>query len=85
MLWDMSSVLDEKRRVTIPKSLAEALDLHEGSVVTLSKKEDAILMRKSSKTMDDLEEIMSWNPKRKKGKLEKVDEKELKKIWEPSD
>jgi AbrB family looped-hinge helix DNA binding protein len=81
----MSSVLDEKRRVTIPKSLAEALNLREGSIVTLTKKEDAILMKKSSRTKDNLDEILSWNPNRKKGKLEKVDEKELKKIWQESE
>ncbi len=60
----------------VPKPLAEAFNLHEGSVVTFTKEEDAILLRKTSDTKDKLTEIMSWNTKRKKGKLKKVVEKE---------
>lgn len=76
----MTSVLDEKRRVVLPKDIAEELGLVEGSTVAFKKEKDAVIIKKVEETEDSLREIMSWNPKRT-GKLKPVKEDEIKEIW----
>jgi len=79
----MGSVVDEKRRVTIPKHLAEELGLRKGSVVVFSKGKDddnVLMVKKSRRKMDALEEVMSWDSKRT-GKPKRVIEREVKEIW----
>ena len=76
----MRSVLDDKRRVTIPKPLAEEFDLQKGTPVIFRKGEDAILIKKAEEITDSLEEVMSWDTKRT-GKPERISEREMKKIW----
>jgi AbrB family looped-hinge helix DNA binding protein len=75
-------VLDEKRRVVLPKEMAEELGLVEGSSVSFKKERDTVVLRKIADANDDpLREIMSWNPKRR-GKPQAVKEREIKEIWE---
>ena len=78
-MWDMTSVLDEKRRVVLPKDIAEELGLVEGSAVAFKKKKGVVLMKKVKKSEDVLREMMSWNPKRA-GRLSPVKESEIKEI-----
>ena len=78
--WDMTSVLDEKRRVVLPKDLAEDLGLIEGSKVVFRKEKDVVVLKKLEESDDSLREMMSWNPKRT-GKLKPVKEIEVKGIW----
>ena len=75
-----SSVLDEKRRVVLPKDMAEKLGLAEGTSLTFESKKDAIIMRKEMKKKDALREMMSWNPTRTK-RPQRVAESEVKEIW----
>lgn len=75
----MRSVIDEKRRVTIPKPLADDLGLQKGTAVVFRRAKDVILM-KETKLNDSLEEIMSWNPRRT-SKPELISEREMKEIW----
>lgn len=76
----MTSVLDEKRRLVLPKELAEELGLGEGGVFTFQKGKDSIVVKKAKGKMRDLRDIMSWNPERT-GKPEIIREKETKEIW----
>ena len=76
----MDSVVDEKRRVTIPKNLAEELGLRKGSVVVFRKDDDTLLVKKAKKKVDSLEEVMSWSPSRT-GRPERIREREMKDIW----
>lgn len=76
----MSSVIDEKRRVTLPKSLTEEFGLSKGMAVVFRKGKDAILMKKADESKDSLEETMSWNPKRT-SRPERIGEREMKGIW----
>lgn len=72
--------MDEKRRVVLPRDVAEELGLVEGSAVTFKKGKGVVIVRRAETTEDELREIMSWNPKRA-GKLTPVKERELKEIW----
>ncbi len=76
----MSSRIDEKRRVTVPKSLADDFGFRKGTTVVFRKEKGTILMKKVDEPTDRLEEIMTWNPKRT-GKVERISEKEMKEIW----
>ena len=76
----MTSVLDEKRRVVLPKDLVEELGLAEGAAVAFEKKGDTVIVKKIGDTEDILRGVMSWNPKRTK-KPQPVREREIKEIW----
>ena len=76
----MTSILDEKRRIVLPKDLAEELGLMEGSKVSFSRDKGGVIVRKVEGTGDPLREMMSWNPKRK-GKPKPVKEGEIKEVW----
>ena len=76
----MISRIDEKRRVTVPKSLADEFGLRRGTRVVFSKGKGRVLMKKVDEPTDSLEEIMVWNPKRT-AKVELISEKEMKEIW----
>jgi len=76
----MTSVLDEKRRVVIPKEISEALGLTEGSVVAFRRAKGTVIVKKVEGTGDHLVDAMSWNPKRT-GRPEAVREREVKRIW----
>lgn len=73
-------MLDEKRRVVLPKEIAEELGLIEGTAVAFKKGKGIVIMKKVEKTEDTLREVMSWNPKRT-GRLAAVKESEIKEIW----
>lgn len=79
-MWDMASVLDEKRRVVLPKDMVEDLGLTEGTAVAFEERNGVIVMRKMATKADPLLEMMSWNPKRR-GRPQPVREKEIKEIW----
>lgn len=80
ILWDMSSVLDEKRRVVLPKAIAEELGLVVGSTITFRRMKGSVMMKKAGKDEDALRVMMSWNPRRT-GKPAAVKESEIKEIW----
>ncbi|MGA2663975.1 MAG: AbrB/MazE/SpoVT family DNA-binding domain-containing protein [Nitrososphaerales archaeon] len=81
----MASVLDEKRRVVLPKELAEELGLAEGTQVVFKRSEDGIVIQKlevggGKAEADALRRAMEWNPRRR-GTPTKVREDEVKAIW----
>lgn len=80
MQWDMVSVMDEKRRVVLPKEIAEELGLVEGTAVAFEKGKGVVIIKRVKKTGDPLREMMSWNPKRTR-KSSPVREREIKEIW----
>ena len=76
----MTSVLDEKRRVVLPKELVDELGLAEGAAVAFERKGDVVIVKKIGDIEDPLRGVMSWNPKRTK-KPQPVREREIKEIW----
>ena len=76
----MTSVLDEKRRVVLPKEIAEELGLVEGTPVSFKKGKGLVIMQKAKRGGDALKETMAWNPKRT-GKPAPVEEAEIKEMW----
>jgi AbrB family looped-hinge helix DNA binding protein len=76
----MTSVLDEKRRVVLPRDVAEELGLVEGSEVAFEKEKGMVIIKKAGKKEDVLRKTMSWNPKRT-GRVLPVREAEVKEIW----
>lgn len=80
ILWDMTSVLDEKRRVVLPKEVVEELGLAEGTAVAFEKRDGRVIMKKVKKNEDTLREAMAWNPGRTR-RPRPVREREIKEIW----
>lgn len=76
----MSSVLDDKRRIVVPKEIADELGFSEGTMVAFRKGKEGIIVKKIKGPANNLREIMSWNPKRT-GKPEPIKESEIKRIW----
>jgi len=77
----LSSIVDEKGRIVIPKHLAEEIGLTKGDKVVFDKKDKQFLIIKKAKAPEKrLDEIMSWNPKRM-GKPEPVSPREMKEVW----
>jgi AbrB family looped-hinge helix DNA binding protein len=76
----MTSVLDEKRRVVLPKDVVDELGLAEGTAVVFERRKGAVIMKKVEKNEDSLRETMDWNPKRVR-KPRPVREREIKEIW----
>lgn len=76
----LTSVLDDKRRIVVPKEMADELGLSEGTMVAFQKGKDGIIVKKIEGTAESLNEIMSSNPKRT-GKPESIEESEIKRIW----
>ena len=75
-----SSILDEKRRIVLPKDIAEELGLTEGTTVAFERKKRVVIMKKVPKKKDALREMMLWNPTRTR-KPQPVRESEVKEIW----
>lgn len=73
-------MLDQKRRVVLPKDVADELGLVEGSEVAFEKGRGAVVLRKVAKGEDSLKDAMSWDPKRVR-KLLPVREAEIKEVW----
>ncbi len=80
MQWDMVSVLDDKRRVVLPRDVVEELGLKEGSEVAFENRKGVVIMKKVGENEDPLRQAMSWNPKRVR-KPEPIREKEIKEMW----
>ena len=79
--WEtLTSVLDEKRRVVLPRDIAEELGLSQGSEVLFERGGGGVMIRKAKKAEDKLLEAMSWNPKRTR-RVRPVSEAEVKEIW----
>ncbi|MCP8314207.1 MAG: AbrB/MazE/SpoVT family DNA-binding domain-containing protein [archaeon] len=76
----MSSIIDGKGRIVIPKHLAEEIGLTKGDKVIFEKKKQFLMIKKAKAPEKRLDEIMSWNPKRT-GKPEPVSPREMKEIW----
>jgi AbrB family looped-hinge helix DNA binding protein len=76
----VTSILDDKRRVVLPKDIADELGLVEGSAVTFRKEKSFATMEKAKETEASLREVMSWDPKRTR-KPQPVKEDEIKEIW----
>ncbi len=79
-MWEMTSVLDQKRRVVLPRDVAEELGLVEGSEVAFEKGKGIVIVKKARKKEDMLRKMMSWNPRRTR-KVVPVKEAEVKEIW----
>lgn len=75
-----SSVLDDKRRVVLPKEIAEELGLAEGTAVAFERRKDTVIMKKATGLKDALREMMLWDPARTK-RPQRVKESEIKEIW----
>jgi AbrB family looped-hinge helix DNA binding protein len=75
-----SSVLDDKRRVVLPKEIAEELGLAEGTAVAIERRKDMVIIKKAMGQKDPLREMMSWDPARTK-RPQRVTEREIKEIW----
>ncbi len=73
-------MLDEKRRVVLPRDVTEALGVFEGSEIAFEKGKGIVIIKKAGKKEDALRKIMAWNPKRTSRVLP-VKEAEVKKIW----
>jgi len=76
----MTSILDDKRRVVLPKDIADELGLVEGSTVAFKKEKGFVTVKKAKNAEDSLRETMSWDPKRTK-KPQAVKEDEIKEVW----
>lgn len=76
----MSSVLDDRDRVVLPKVVAEDLDLAPGDAIIFQKAKQGYILRKVGKGKARLKEIMDWDPKRTK-KPEPVSPSEMKALW----
>ncbi len=78
----MSSVLDDRDRVVLPKVVAEDLGLAPGDAIIFQKAKQGYLLRKLGKRKGkaNLKEIMDWDPKRGK-KPEPVSPSEMKATW----
>lgn len=76
----MTSVLDQKRRVVLPREVTDELGLVEGSRVSFDKGKGFVVIKKVSKREDPLSDMMSWNPKRRR-KVLPIKEAEVKEIW----
>jgi len=76
----MTSVLDQKRRVVLPRDVMEELGLGEGSEVEFEGRKGEVVLRKVEKKEDPLLRVMSWNPRRR-GKVRPVKESEIKEVW----
>jgi AbrB family looped-hinge helix DNA binding protein len=76
----MTSVLDEKRRVILPRDIAEELGLSQGSEVLFERGGGGVMIRKARKTKDKLLEAMSWNPRRIR-KVRPIKEAQVKEVW----
>jgi AbrB family looped-hinge helix DNA binding protein len=76
----LASVLDEKRRVVLPKDLADEMGLAPGSPVSFKKGKGVVIIQKAKGGDDQLKAAMEWNPVRKKTPA-KVTEKEVKEVW----
>ena len=76
----MTSVLDDKRRVVVPKDIAEELGLVEGSAVTFKIENGEVTIKKAKEAEDSLRETMSWDPKRTRTPRPVIED-EIKEIW----
>ena len=76
----MTSALDQKRRVVLPREVTDELGLVEGSRVAFETGKGAVVIRKAGRKEDPLSDMMSWNPKRRR-KVLPVKEAEVKEIW----
>lgn len=73
-------MLDEKRRVVLPKDVVEELGLAEGTTVKFERKKGTVVMKKVAREEDSLREAMSWDPPRIR-RLHPIREREIKEIW----
>ncbi len=73
-------MLDEKRRVVLPRDVTDELGLVEGSEVAFEKGKGMVIIKKAGKKEDTLRKIMAWNPTRTR-KVMPVKEAEVKEIW----
>jgi AbrB family looped-hinge helix DNA binding protein len=76
----MPQVVDQRRRVVIPKHVATTLGIKSGDQVVFEKMGDRYAIAKLDQRVDRLAEIMDRDPKRT-GKPLPVSPGEIKKIW----
>jgi AbrB family looped-hinge helix DNA binding protein len=79
----MSSRVDEKGRILVPKSVAEEMGLSKGDIIIFERTGDFFIIKKLEMPHERLEEAMSWNPERVE-KPEPVSPAEMKGIWKTS-
>ena len=73
-------MLDEKRRIVLPREVVEELDLAEGTAVAFEKKNGVVVIKKAKRKEDSLKELMEWNPVRTR-KPRPIIEREVKEVW----
>ena len=75
-----TAVLDDRDRVVLPREVVEELGASKGDVVGFERRGRDFVITKAPSKKARIEEIMDWNPNRK-GKVEGVTPKAMKKIW----
>ncbi len=76
----MAKVVDERRRIVIPKHVAKSLGITSGDMVVFEKIGDRFAITKTQTPEQRLERIMDQNPERT-GEPQKVSPAEMKEIW----
>lgn len=74
-----TSVLDDKRRVVLPKEKADEPGLAEGTTVAFERRRGLVIMKNVTGQKDSLREMMLWDPPRTK-RPQRVRENEIKEI-----
>ncbi|MBO3803834.1 MAG: AbrB/MazE/SpoVT family DNA-binding domain-containing protein [Candidatus Brockarchaeota archaeon] len=77
----MSSRVDEKGRVVIPRTVAKELGLNKGDELIFERRGKTFVIKRRGKGKGGLEALMDWNPERR-GEPAPVSPAEMKKIWE---
>jgi AbrB family looped-hinge helix DNA binding protein len=76
----MPQVVDERRRIVIPKHVATMLGIGTGDHVVFEKIGDRYAIAKLEERVDRLAEVMDRDPRRT-GRPLPVSPEEMKKIW----
>ncbi len=74
-------VVDERGRVLLPISIREKLNIDEGTVLRIEKRQRAIILTPSRKVRKSIKDFSGINPKRT-GRPVWPTPKEIKSIWE---
>jgi len=76
----MTQIVDERRRIVIPRHVAKTLGIGSGDRVAFERVGDRFAITKVETRNQKLEEIMDQDPERT-GKPESVSPREMTRIW----
>ena len=80
-MWEMEAAVDERGRVLIPAELRQELGLEKGTVVTLERRREEILMARAGEGRRSWKQLKGLKPTRR-GRPEWPTPEEIKGIWE---